>query len=520
MDSQDAEDKATTAQKQFMAAIECVSDGFALFDADDRMVFCNSHFRELNPDLAPKIVPGISFEEMLRDNIVTNRILDAIGDEEAFIRERMEQHRNPSGPLVQQRRDGRWLEIREERTPDGSIFLVNTDITERKLAEDALRDSRDRIRLIADNLPAAIAYFDTEQRYNFVNDTAQKWFARPKENILGRTIEEIVGSESQERLSAYLEAAFSGKEQRFELDMTHPDGKTRAVEITYAPHLDASGEVQGCFALVHDITDRKRVEEEIRKLNAELEQRVEERTAELRAAQADLLRQERMATLGRLTATVSHELRNPLGVIQTSNSVVRNSLKDCDPRVGRSLDRIERSVIRCDRIIEELLDYTHIRQLKPEPTPIDNWLDGVLEEQTLHTDITLRRELGLPGVKVFLDPDRFRRAVINVFDNACQAMVGDGNGKVDEGEHILTIQTGKSNGRIEVVFEDNGPGIPPDVLPKIFEPMFSTKGFGVGLGLPVAKQIMEQHGGGIEIDSGQGRGTRTCLWLPSDHAVH
>ncbi len=147
MDSQDAEDKATSAQKQFMAAIECVSDGFALFDADDRMVFCNSRFKELNPDLAPKIVPGISFEEMLRDNIVTNRILDAINDEEAFIRERMERHRNPSRPLVQQRRDGRWLELREERTPEGSTFLVNTDITERKCAEEAILMAKEQAEL-------------------------------------------------------------------------------------------------------------------------------------------------------------------------------------------------------------------------------------------------------------------------------------------------------------------------------------------------------------------------------------
>ena len=221
-----------------------------------------------------------------------------------------------------------------------------------------------------------------------------------------------------------------------------------------------------------------------------------------------------------MTATVSHELRNPLGVIQTSNLVVRDNLKNCHPRVVRSLDRIERSVIRCDRIIDEILDYTRIRKLEPEPTPIDAWLDAVLKEQTLRSDITLRRDPGLPGVNVCLDHDRFRRAVINVFDNACQAMAGDGNGEIKEGEHILTIQTGKTNGRIEVVFEDNGPGIPPDVLPKIFEPMFSTKGFGVGLGLPVVKQIMEQHGGGIEIDSVQGRGTRTCLWLPFDYTIH
>ncbi len=133
-----AKEMAAGAQERFMAAIESVSDGLALFDADDRMVFCNNRFKELNPDLAPKIVPGISFEEMLRDNIAGGRILDALGDEETFIRRRMEQHRNPSGPLVQQRRDGHWLELREERMPDGSTFLVNTDITERKAEEEAM----------------------------------------------------------------------------------------------------------------------------------------------------------------------------------------------------------------------------------------------------------------------------------------------------------------------------------------------------------------------------------------------
>ncbi len=133
-----AKEMAAGAQERFMAAIESVSDGLALFDADDRMVFCNNRFKELNPDLAPKIVPGISFEEMLRDNIASDRILDALGDEETFIRRRMEQHRNPSGPLVQRRRDGHWLELREERMPDGSTFLVNNDITERKAEEEAM----------------------------------------------------------------------------------------------------------------------------------------------------------------------------------------------------------------------------------------------------------------------------------------------------------------------------------------------------------------------------------------------
>ncbi len=106
--NQDAEDTIASAQKQFIAAIDSVSDGFALFDADDRLVFCNRRFREQNPVLAPSIVPGVSFEELLRENIRTGQILDAIGEEAAYIRTRMEQHRNPSGPLVQQR-GGRTL---------------------------------------------------------------------------------------------------------------------------------------------------------------------------------------------------------------------------------------------------------------------------------------------------------------------------------------------------------------------------------------------------------------------------
>ena len=245
----------------------------------------------------------------------------------------------------------------------------------------------------------------------------------------------------------------------------------------------------GVVFIATDITERKRLEGEV-------------------------LRQERLATLGRLTATVSHELRNPLGVIRTSAFIAKGGRTDANPRVQRALERIERSVVRCDRIIDELLDFTRIAELEPEPIALDSWLDSTLSEQALPGEIELRRNFNVAGIEIAFDRDRFRRAVINVFDNACQAMTDPAASTDGDVRHILTVTPRVLDDRIEIIFEDNGPGIPADVRPMIFEPLFSTKGFGVGLGLPAVKQIMEQHGGGIDIDSVPGQGARVRLWLP------
>ncbi len=225
------------------------------------------------------------------------------------------------------------------------------------------------------------------------------------------------------------------------------------------------------------------------------------------------------ATLGQLTATVTQELRNPLGVIRPSTFVAHDGLNGATPRVQRALEPIDRSVIRCDRIIDELLDFTRISEHEPEPTALDDWLAGVLAEQTLPAGVVLRREFGLPEAVVAFDRDRFRRAVINVFDNACHAMLCEGHADAEAAAYRLTVRTRERAKRIEVVFEDQGPGIAPDVYEKIFEPLYSTKGFGVGLGLTVVQQVMTQHGGGVDIESEPGQGTRVCPWLPAGDAI-
>jgi signal transduction histidine kinase len=248
---------------------------------------------------------------------------------------------------------------------------------------------------------------------------------------------------------------------------------------------------------------------EIELLNRDLERRVDERTAELRAVQGELLRKERLSTLGQLTATVAHELRNPLSSIRNTVFAINSAVAEKGLNLERPLARMERGIARCDRIITDLLDYTRIRDMKRAPVTIEPWLAEVLDDQKLPEDAALVRRFNAPGARVSGDIERLRRVVINLIDNAVQAMPEPATR-----ERRVTVATRLADGRFELAIEDTGAGIPPDVLPKVFEPLFSTKSFGTGLGLAMVKQIVEEHGGTIDIASEVDRGTRVTVTLP------
>ncbi|MCH9052831.1 MAG: PAS domain S-box protein, partial [Proteobacteria bacterium] len=308
--------------------------------------------------------------------------------------------------------------VRDDRDSSVQFIGMLQDITERKQIEEALRESEKQLRLITDNVPAGIAYVDANERYGFINKRYEEWFGISLDEAYGRRVSDVVGEAAYDIVKENLAKALSGERVAFETSLPIKNAGSRHVQATYVPHLSDDGSddggVKGVFVLVTDLTERKRLEDE-------------------------LLLRERLATLGQLTATVSHELRNPLGVIRTSAFILRDGLKEEMPRARRALERVERSVVRCDRIIDEMLDFTRMSDLEPEPTALDDWLAGVLEEQSLPTGISLRQELQLPNLTVALDRDRFRRAVINVFDNACQAMRGEGEAETEPAERVLTV---------------------------------------------------------------------------------
>jgi signal transduction histidine kinase len=245
--------------------------------------------------------------------------------------------------------------------------------------------------------------------------------------------------------------------------------------------------------------------------NATLESRVAERTAALDAAQEELLRGERLSVLGRITATVAHDLRNPLSTIRNTLFSTRQLPAAKDAALERPLTRMQKAVDRCDRIIEELLDYAR----PPEPIKVnavfDAWLEDALKAQAESSGVTVVREFGAGGAIVKFDQERFRYVIGNLIENAAQAL-----SDADRPSAIrrITVRTRLVSDRLELVVADTGPGIAADVLPKVFEPLFSTKTFGTGLGLPTVKQIVVQHGGTVAIDSDAGAGTQVRISLP------
>jgi signal transduction histidine kinase len=256
-------------------------------------------------------------------------------------------------------------------------------------------------------------------------------------------------------------------------------------------------------------SENKRTEAELLMHRERLEQLVHDRTAQLEAAQEELLRKARLATLGQLVAMVSHEMRNPLGTIRSSIFSVSERVKGRDENVDRALARAERNIKRCDNIIEELLSHTRSQPPNLTATDLDGWLAEAVDEVPIPEGIQLTKKFSC-GVELLIDRERLRRCVINVIDNACQAMSGNKGGRAS----LLTVETSVADDRVKIQVRDTGPGIPAGLLEKVFEPLYSTKTFGVGLGLSIVKQILEQHAGGVEVESREGEGALVTLWLP------
>jgi two-component system NtrC family sensor kinase len=248
-----------------------------------------------------------------------------------------------------------------------------------------------------------------------------------------------------------------------------------------------------------------------------LEQQVEDRTAALKEAQAQLVQSEKLSSLGRLAASIAHEINNPLaGILTYAKLIIRmlDAERVDEPTRAASvkhLKLVQRETERCTAIVRNLLDFARQRPLSLNDTDVSAILDeavSLVGHQAALKGLTISKSC-TPVPRIKADAGQLRQAIVNLVLNGFEAMQSGGT---------LTLRCGVAAGgkHVEVTCQDTGVGIPPDRLAKVFDPFFSTKEMGTGLGLSVVYGIVERHGGTIDISSEVGKGTTVVVRLPAN----
>ena len=297
------------------------------------------------------------------------------------------------------------------------------------------------------------------------------------------------------------------------------DGARRIAQGDLSTHIEVPGAHElASLALDfnHMAVDLDRMRAEVTAWSQELEEKVAEKTSELRTAQGQVLHMEKMASLGKLAATVAHEINNPISGVLTYSRLIERELVDqpVDPETRKELERylhlVQRECSRCGQIVQNLLVFARRTSTQAVSTDLNEVVERALMLVRHHLEmsgVVLRTELLETGAEIVADPDQLQQALVALFVNAAEAMPGGGE------LHVRLISDPDD---VAIHVTDTGVGIAPDVLAQVFEPFFSTKlnESGAGLGLAVVYGIVHRHGGTIEIDSSPDRGTTVRVRLP------
>lgn len=244
----------------------------------------------------------------------------------------------------------------------------------------------------------------------------------------------------------------------------------------------------------------------LRELNEELEQKVQERTRQLLAAEEALLRKERLATLGQIAGSVGHELRNPLGVMNNAVFFLKTVLTDADDTTKEYLKIIEDEIAGSERIVSDLLDSVRTKPPHPQFIQAAELIHSSLEKLKIPENVTISVKTDDP-LPIKVDPLQMRQVFINLIKNGVDAMPGGG-------ELAIEARLDREAGKVRFKVRDTGTGISPDSIPKLFHPLYTTKARGIGLGLVVVKNLTEANEGKVEVESELGKGTSFIVSLP------
>jgi PAS domain S-box-containing protein len=497
-----ARDKATEAQRRMADAIESISEGFSLYDADDKLVTYNRRYRDMHGIGSIDVVnQGVSFETVLRNAAASGEIRDAEGHVEAWVAERLARHRDPKGPHVQRRSNGRWIQINERKTDDGGTVATYTDITDVKQAEQAIQESEQRLRVIAEAAPMAVAIVTFDDGIiRYANQRFSEMFELESSPALGVQAKTLYADpQYRERFIGALteHGHVEGMEMLF---------KRAGGEEFWALMASQRVQFEGRPAMINglaDISDRKRMEGELHKAIWASEQATR--------AKSDFV------------ASMSHELRTPLNAIIGYSEILFDDAQSSGRESEMAdLRKIQDAGKHLLGLIDNVLDLSKIEagkmtlyletfELRPMIDSVAATVTALAKKTGNVLVVDCADEVGA----IHSDLTKVRQTLFNLLSNACKFTR---NGTIT----LAALRdTDEAGDWIEFQVRDTGIGMTPEQQAKVFEAFTqaddsTTRNYGgTGLGLAITKSFCRLMGGDVTLTSEAGKGTTFMVRLPA-----
>jgi PAS domain S-box-containing protein len=341
--------------------------------------------------------------------------------------------------------------------------------------------SKDYLDNIIQSMTDMLIVVNQDTKIQTVNQAALDLLGYTESELVGQPLDLVFapGAFNERGIADLMKIGFF---KAVETTYVTRDGCIIPVSFSGSVMHDKNGQVQGIVCVAQDLTERKMLEEEKR------------------------MRQEKLAMLGQLAGGVGHELRNPLGAIKNSTYFLNMVLKEPEPEVKETLKILEKEVATSERIISSLLDFARARPPLKRSVNIYTVIREILSLTNISEAIKVKNQVDKSIPTIMADPDQLRQVFGNIILNAIQAMPGGG-------QLIIKTKASRSDG-IAISIIDTGVGIPEENLEKIFEPLFTNKAKGIGLGMAITKTFVEGHGGSIEVRSKTGKGSTFTIKLP------
>lgn len=548
----DSRDAATEARRRLTDALESISEGFSLYDADDRMVLCNSRFRELYPGMADIYKPGLEFEEIIERVAERSIVAEAIARPREWVKERIARHRNPRGPFLQPQADGRWIQISERKTQDGGTVGVFTDVTDLKQAEEALREKTEFLALNQVITAAANEAASVEGAIRIALDQVCAQTGWPVGHAYMLDGEELVTAgvwhlADSERFETFRRIS---ETTRFRPGVGLPGRVLRSgkpawvTDVTADPNFPRSEMaaelgVKGAFALpvlvgkdvvaVLEFFSDRAVEphepllDVAAQIGTQLGRVIEREQAERQLRQAKDEAEAATQAKSQFLASMSHELRTPLNAIIGYSEMLQEEAEDLEQeRFLPDLVKIREAGKHLLSLINDVLDLSKIEAGKMDVLAEDfevadlidqvrSMIEPLIAGNANVLEVTCAPDLGT----MRSDQTKLRQSLLNLLSNAAKFT---DRGRIE----LAARRVAKPDGDwLQFVVRDTGIGMSPEQLEGLFQVFSQARSSssrdygGTGLGLAITRHFCRLLGGDIAVESAPAQGSRFTISLPT-----